>query len=128
MRNRSFVFINWIVPISQYRRRTAQAMAVLALGLATCLVTSCGASTKSRSTALALSGSTKFLNTHRVELAIDQSVLEQRGLQAHAFCPSRVPQVTGQTFTCIAYAPKVNPATFNVVQIDSSGHVRYSSK
>lgn len=127
MRSRSFLFINWIVPISQYRR-LAQVMAIFVLGLASCLVSSCGDSTRSRSTTVALSGSTKFLNTGRVEEAIDESVLDQRGLQAHAFCPSRVPQAVGQTFTCIAYAPKVHPAAFNVVQIDSSGHVRYSSK
>jgi hypothetical protein len=70
----------------------------------------------------------RYLNTSRVALAIERSTLSQRGLHAQAYCPSEVPQMEGQRFTCIAYAAKVRPAIFTVVQLDAQGHVRYTAQ
>ena len=69
----------------------------------------------------------RYLDTSRVALAIEQSTFSQRGLRAHAYCPSEVPQIKGQRFTCIAYAARVAPAIFTVVQLDAQGHVRYAA-
>jgi hypothetical protein len=69
-----------------------------------------------------------YLNTGRVELAIKQSILSQRGLHARVYCPLKVPQIEGQRFTCIASASRVAPTAFTVVQVDAQGHVQYTSK
>jgi hypothetical protein len=96
----------------------------LAVGAAIAALSGCGSSHRATS---ASNADQRFLNTQRVALAIDDSISAQRGLQAHTFCPAAVPQMKGQTFTCIAYAPDVDPAAFNVVQVDGAGRVQYSS-
>jgi hypothetical protein len=89
----------------------------LACGLSACGSTSSGGAHAQR-----------YLDTSRVALAIEQSALSQRGLHAHAYCPSEVPQMKDQRFTCIAYAARVAPAIFTVVQLDAQGHVRYAAQ
>jgi hypothetical protein len=74
------------------------------------------------------SSAAHYLNTARVALAIEQSILSQRGLHARVYCPAEVPQIKGQRFTCIASVSGVAPATFAVVQVDAQGHVQYASK
>jgi hypothetical protein len=74
------------------------------------------------------SSSQQYLDTSRVELAIEQSALSQRGQHAHAYCPLKVPQIKDQRFTCIAYTTRVAPTIFTVVQIDSQGNVQYTAK
>jgi hypothetical protein len=94
---------------------------LLALGLA-----ACGSSAKR--SAGTQSSQTRLLDTQKVALAIELSVLHQRDLHAQVFCPSRVPQLRGQSFTCLAYAPKVMPAAFTVTQVNQAGDVQYSSE
>jgi hypothetical protein len=100
-------------PIFSFRAGLGVA-AVLACG-----VSACGSAHPSSPQAQ------RYLNTSRVASAIEQSTLSQRGLHARAYCPSEVPQIKDQRFTCIAYAPRVAPAIFEVVQLDAEGHVRY---
>ena len=98
---------------------------VVGLGGATvlaCGLSACGSGSSNGAQAQ------RYLNTSRVALAIEQSSLSQRGLHARAYCPSEVPQIKGQRFTCIAYAPQVAPAIFTVVQLDAQGHVRYTAQ
>ena len=108
---------------SQIHRSAALVLTclLLALGLA-----ACGSSTNR--SADTQTTQTRLLDTQKVALAIEQSVLHQRNLHAQVFCPSRVPQLRGQTFTCLAYAPKVMPAAFTITQINQAGDVQYSSK
>jgi hypothetical protein len=69
-----------------------------------------------------------YLNTSRVERAIEQSVLSQRDRHAHVYCPTEVPQVKGQRFTCLAYSASEVPTLFTAVQVDAQGDVQYSAK
>jgi hypothetical protein len=83
------------------------------------------------SLALAACGSsgsttTATLNTEKVEQAIAQSSLQQRGQNAEVICPSDVPQVQGLEFSCTAKVGQVS-TKFVVVQQNGSGHVHYEA-
>lgn len=97
-------------------------LAVLGLG-------ACGGSSPNASTKAATSGT---LNTPRVALAIQQSILSERHIRAQVVCPPNVPQKKGLTFTCVAttFTKKGHHAVhtmFSVFQTDSAGHVYYQS-
>jgi hypothetical protein len=82
------------------------------------------------SLALTACGSTKsptILNTEKVERAIEQSSLAQRGKHANVSCPSGVHQQKGTTFTCSAVV-KGHTTRFVVTQRDDSGRVHYVAK
>jgi hypothetical protein len=87
-----------------------------------CGLSACGSGQTS------ISNNQHYLNTSRIELAIEQSILSQRGLHAHAYCPSEIPQIKDQRFTCIAYAARLTPTIFKVAQVDAQGHVQYAAK
>jgi hypothetical protein len=78
------------------RRGALAAVAALA-GLA--LLSACGSSSSSSTTS---SGAKGNLDTARIALSIEQSILAQRHIHAKVTCPAAVPQQTGKTFTCIA--------------------------
>jgi hypothetical protein len=65
------------------------------------------------------------LDTEKIERAIAQSSLAQRGQHARVSCPSAVPQVKGLKFSCRAVVGSVS--TRFVVEQDGSGHVRYEA-
>jgi hypothetical protein len=72
------------------------------------------------------------LNTPRVALAIEQSILSERHIRATVTCPRHIPQEKGLTFTCRAttYTKQGHHpehAKFTVFQTDSAGHVYYRS-
>jgi Domain of unknown function (DUF4333) len=67
------------------------------------------------------------LNTEKVERAIEQSSLAQRGIHAQVSCPPGVHQRQGLTFSCAAVA-KRGSARFVVTQLDGSCHVRYEAR
>ncbi len=73
------------------------------------------------------SGSTTILNTEKVERAIEQSILAQRGKRAHVTCPSGVHQKRGLTFSCTAVLGGED-TRFVVTQRDGAGHVRYEAR
>jgi len=66
------------------------------------------------------------LNTEKVERAIAQSSLVQRGQRARVSCPSAVPQMKGLQFSCRAVVGSVS-TRFVVVEQDEVGHVRYEA-
>jgi hypothetical protein len=70
---------------------------------------------------------TVILNTKRVELAIKQSVLQQRRVRAEVDCPSGVHQGKGLTFLCTATTRR-GSTTFVVRQPDDKGHVTYAAR
>ena len=85
------------------------------LAAASLAVTGCGSS---RSVAI--------LNTEKVERAIEQSSLAQRGDHAQASCPSGVHQKEGLEFSCTAVVKGVS-TRFVVTELDGSGHVHYEA-
>jgi hypothetical protein len=95
------------------RRRSLIAGVVVAAGLA---VGACGSSS-----------SPTILNTEKVERAIEQSSLAQRGKHAQVSCPSGVHQKKGLVFSCTAVV-KRDSTRFVVTQLDGSGHVHYVAR
>jgi hypothetical protein len=77
-------------------------------------------------TACGSSESIATLNTGKIERAIAQSSLAQRGQRAWVSCPSTVPQIKGLKFSCRAVVGSVS-TRFVVVEQDRSGHVRYEA-
>jgi hypothetical protein len=75
-------------------------------------------------TACGSSGSPETVNTGRVERAIAQSSLAQRGLHATVSCPSDVHVENGSVFFCTAVVGHTS-TRFAVTQIDGAGHVTY---
>jgi hypothetical protein len=67
------------------------------------------------------------LNSGKIERAIAQSSLAQRGQRAQVSCPSAVPQKEGLRFSCTAVVGSVS-TRFVVVEQDESGHVRYEAR
>ncbi len=72
------------------------------------------------------SDSIATLNTEKIERAIAQSSLAQRGQRAQVSCPSAVPQMVGLKFSCRAVVGSVS-TRFVVVEQDGSGHVHYEA-
>jgi len=72
------------------------------------------------------SESTSTLNTEKIERAIAQSSLAQRGQRARVSCPSVVPQTEGLKFSCKAVVGSVS-TRFIVEEQDGSGHVHYEA-
>jgi len=66
------------------------------------------------------------LDTGKIERAIAQSSLAQRGQRARVSCPSTVPQVEGLRFSCRAVVGSVS-TRFVVVEQDEFGHVHYEA-
>jgi hypothetical protein len=66
------------------------------------------------------------LNTEKIERAIAQSSLAQRGQRARVSCPTAVPQMKGLKFSCRAVVGSVS-TRFIVVEQGGSGHVHYEA-
>jgi hypothetical protein len=98
---------------SRRRGRSVAAGIVVAGGLA---VTACGSSV-----------SPTILNTEKVERAIEDSSLAQRGKHAQVSCPSGVHQKKGLVFRCIAVVQS-DSTRFMVTQLDGSGRVHYEAR
>jgi hypothetical protein len=78
-------------------------------------------------TACGSSGSPTVLDTEKVERAIEQSSLAQRGQHANVSCPSGVHQKKGLTFYCTALVGRTS-TDFAVTQTDGSGRVHYEAR
>lgn len=72
-------------------------------------------------------GETTILNTEKVERAIEQSSLAQRGQHAQVSCPAGVHQKKGLTFVCTAAVGHVT-TRFSVTQLDGAGRVHYEAR
>jgi hypothetical protein len=77
-------------------------------------------------TACGSSGAPTILNTEKVERAIEQSSLAQRGIPTKVSCPSGVRQKKGLVFSCTAVV-KGESTRFVVRELDGSGHVHYKA-
>jgi hypothetical protein len=73
------------------------------------------------------SGSATILNTEKIEAAIEQSSLAQRGVHVQVSCPSAVHEQQGLVFTCVAILGH-SSTRFVVTELDGSGHVRYEAR
>jgi hypothetical protein len=82
----------------------------------------------------------KTLDTARIALSIEDSILAQRHIHAKVTCPTAEPQETGHVFTCIATSTStVTPkgggkpsavtvtTPFTVTVQSSRGYVTYHS-
>jgi hypothetical protein len=82
------------------------------------------------SLAVTACGSSKpptILNTEKVERAIEQSSLAQRGAHAQVSCPSGVHQKKGLVFSCTAVVKRAS-TRFVVTELNGSGHVHYEAR
>jgi hypothetical protein len=107
---------------------------VLAASLSVVLIGACGSSSHSSSTSTNALRPTRNLNTKRVAVAIEQSIMSARHLQANVVCPGRIPQGKGRTFTCTATTSTTQNhqrvpvhTNFTVFQKDNAGNVYYQS-
>lgn len=124
--------------------RTRRCGRIAAAGLASLaiasLTTACGSSQAPTSTTSAPTSATTaegatttagaptaFLDTRRIELAIEQSVLSQRHVHVKVICPKAVPQRKGHDFHCIATQGRLQ-TPFAVVQRNNEGYVTYSAE
>jgi hypothetical protein len=73
------------------------------------------------------SRSATVLDTEKIEGAIEQSSLTQRGAYVQVSCPSDVDQQKGLVFSCVAILGHTR-TEFVVTELDSSGHVRYAAR
>jgi hypothetical protein len=73
------------------------------------------------------SRSVTMLDTEKIEGAIEQSSLAQRGARVQVNCPRDVRQQKGLVFSCVALLGH-SSTRFVVTEMDSSGHVRYVAR
>jgi hypothetical protein len=73
------------------------------------------------------SSSVTNLNTEKIEGAIEQSSLAQRGARVQVTCPAGIHQQKGLVFSCVAILGH-SSTRFVVTELDSSGHVRYAAR
>jgi hypothetical protein len=106
--------------------RLALAAAVL------CCVGFLGACGSSKSTQGSTTRAATTLDTRRVALAIEQSILSERHIRSHVTCPTAVPQRAGRIFVCIATVGSVKHHTTStpfVVKVQNDkGYVTYQAK
>jgi hypothetical protein len=95
---------------------TTKRLAASAALAASLVLSACGSS-----------GSPTILNTEKVERAIEQSTLAQRGEHAQVSCPSGVHQQKALVFSCTAVVNRVS-TQFVVTELDGSGHVHYAAR
>jgi hypothetical protein len=68
----------------------------------------------------------RVLNTAKIERAIANSALTQRGKHVRVACPSRVIQRKGFVFHCTAYYGH-STTPFAVTELDGLGNVHYAA-
>ena len=75
----------------------------------------------------ACGSSTRTLDSAKVERAIANSILDERGLYTTVACPSKVVQQAGHVFTCTA---RLDVGTYSVkaTETGGSGQVRFQEK
>lgn len=100
-------------PTSQWLARSSAAGVLVAVSL---VLSACGSSR-----------SATILDTGKIEGAIEQSSLAQRGARVQVSCPSGVPEQKGLVFFCVAVLEH-SSTRFVVTELDGSGHVRYAAR
>ncbi len=82
------------------------------------------------SLALSACGSSEtptILDTEKIERAIEDSSLAQRGQRARVSCPSGVHQRKGLEFSCTAVVDRTS-TQFVVTELDGAGRVHYEAR
>jgi hypothetical protein len=102
--------------MSTERRSLRRSLAASFLVAASLAVSACGSP-----------GSPTILDTEKVERAIEQSSLAQRGKHARVSCPSGVHQKKGLVFSCTAVVAR-GSTRFVVTETDGSGNVHYEAR
>jgi hypothetical protein len=97
---------------SRWLARSSAAGVLVAVSL---VLSACGSS-----------GSATILNTKKIEGAIEQSSLAQRGEHVQVNCPSSVRQQKGLVFYCVAVLGH-SSTRFVVTELNGSGHVHYEA-
>jgi hypothetical protein len=97
-------------------RRHLWALVLALIAGSSLLLAACGSSESST-----------ILNSGKIERAIAQSSLAQRGQHAQVSCPSAIPQMEGLKFSCTAVVGSVS-TRFVVVEQDGFGRVRYKAR
>jgi hypothetical protein len=64
-------------------------------------------------------------NIAQIQTAIDQTLLAGQHVRGTAYCPTDVPAVKGQVFSCIVEIPGGSPAIFEVTVETPQGLVSY---
>jgi hypothetical protein len=64
---------------------------------------------------------TNLPNISQIESAIARTILNFDHVTAQVFCPSRVPEVAGEQFSCIGVARHPAVRTFTVLVTERSG-------
>ena len=105
------------------------AVALAASLAAVAFVSGCGGSSSSSTGTSTAAPAPSTLNTQRVAAAITQSIFKQRHLHATVNCPTGIPQVKGETFTCTASTTSKGKKTvttpFKVTVVNARGFVTY---
>jgi hypothetical protein len=76
---------------------------------------------------VSLSASPVLLNTAKIERAIEQSSLAQRGKTVRVSCPTKVQQKKGLVFYCTA-AYQASRTPFMVTELNAVGDVHYVAR
>lgn len=59
-------------------------------------------------------------NITQIESAIASTIVKDDHVSARVICPTHVPQITGETFSCVALARNPKPRTF-IFQVTEHG-------
>jgi 7-keto-8-aminopelargonate synthetase-like enzyme len=116
------------VAVLPARAARGAVLCVAAAALASSIA-ACGSSKSSNGSSNAKAN----LDTHKVALAIEQSIRNERHIQAKVVCPTTVPQQAGRTFVCIAatvpaHKRRVSRTPFEVKVQNDKGFVTYQAK
>jgi hypothetical protein len=65
-----------------------------------------------------------ILNSHRIEVAIQEAVHTQKHVKTTATCPATILEAKGLQFTCTAKIKK-GIASFRVTETNNTGHVNF---
>jgi hypothetical protein len=103
------------------------SLALTACGSAGSGAASSGSPARSAGSPVSLNTSHGVLNTARVQLAIENSALAQRGRHVRVTCPTGVKQTKGVVFYCTAYYGH-SSTPFAVTELDAAGNVHYAAR
>jgi hypothetical protein len=72
------------------------------------------------------SGQQNLTNIEQIQTAIQGTLAAKQHLHGTAYCPTTVPALTGETFSCVVAFAGHRPAIFTVTEVNSSGDVSYA--
>jgi predicted small secreted protein len=121
--------------LSTRLRRSSSAAGILvaaSVALTACASTGAGAGSsgspaRSAGSPVSLNTSHSVLNTAKIQLAIENSALAQRGRHVRVTCPTGVKQAKGVVFSCTAYYGH-SSTPFAVTELDALGNVHYAAR